>query len=107
VKARSGESLFTAHRYDTPHPVIELREIGSELTWRVKAETLTIEQRKIDEPTEPGLRGYEVQRTLRCRCFRCKAYAPRKGGKNINHKFICSNCIDHVTQPTDSRAIAR
>jgi hypothetical protein len=93
VKRRAAGTLFTAVRFDTPHPVIELREVDSPLVWRVKAENLTIEQRPIVEPMEPGLRGYEVQRTLRCRCFRCKAYAPRKGGKNINHKFICANCI--------------
>lgn len=93
MKAHAGESLFISTRYDTPHPVIDLHEVGSPLTWRVKAENVTIEQRPIVEPAvEPGLRGYEVQRTLRCRCTRCKHYKPHKGGKNVNHKFFCADC---------------
>lgn len=89
MKARAADALFTATRFDTPHPIVELREVGSDLVWRVKAETLTIESRPVPAAGEPEL----IRDRLRCRCTRCKAHASRKGGKNINHKFVCAGCV--------------
>lgn len=88
MKLRTAEAVFTATRFDTPHAVVELHEIGTDLIWRVKAETLTYDQRPVSTRAESEL----IRDRLRCRCTRCGRHAPRKGGRNINHRFVCAEC---------------
>lgn len=83
------EIRFRARRFDTPHPVIELQEVGGNALWRVKAETIE------REPPPPAFTpdASQLQDRTRCRCTHCGKHAARKGGKNINHRFVCANCV--------------
>lgn len=81
--------LFEAQRIETPHPIIDLREMHpAGVRWRVKAETVRIETKR-EIVTDASL----IRDRSPCRCRRCGKHKNRRGGKNINHKFICAECL--------------
>jgi hypothetical protein len=82
---------FTSVRFTTPHPIVDLREVGGNIRWRVRAETLEVERpHRCDLPSSDLLRD-----RTRSRCTACGQHAERKGGKNIRHRFVCAECARH------------
>lgn len=79
---------FTSVRFTTPHPIIDLREVGGNIYWRVRAEALEVQlPRQHCAPSAQLLHD-----RTRSRCTACEHHADRKGGKNIRHRFVCAAC---------------
>lgn len=77
---------FIAKRYDTPHAVVDLREVDGNINWRVKAEVLEITPPR---SARPPARRTDYEGAL---CAACGQRKARKGGANRAHRFVCANC---------------